>query len=222
MATELKTTWLDACLEDFEYELDIAQSFAAGWSAHDRHDDSQYSYPPAFYKWSSKHDEALTTALTFLRPTEANTLRDLNAEIVYRRANVISALVPYGPGQTATPEEEQTMTDAARELVSAIGKLLAKLRKIRRGVTTRRRTKHIPYDVALTILERLNVPKDRKTLHRWMKGEHTPEDFTPETMRTVQGFTEWATVFAYRDQSKINTRNGLHLDNPRQPRRNLR
>ena len=79
---------------------------------------------------------------------------------------------------------------------------------------TRKRIKHIPYKQALAILKRLNCPKDRKTLLRWMKGENTPDDFTPETMATVQSFTAWATIYANREQSKINTNNTLRIDNP--------
>lgn len=79
---------------------------------------------------------------------------------------------------------------------------------------TRNRIKHIPYKQALAILERLNCPKDRKTLLRWMKGENTPDGFTPETMATVQSFTAWATIYANREQSKINTNNTLRIDNP--------
>lgn len=78
----------------------------------------------------------------------------------------------------------------------------------------RKRTKHIPYKTALAILEKLNCPKDRKTLQRWIKGENTPDDFTPETMATVQAFTAWATIYANREQSKINTNNALRIDNP--------
>ena len=79
---------------------------------------------------------------------------------------------------------------------------------------TRKRTKHIPYKTALAILEKLNCPKDRKTLQRWIKGENTPDDFTPETMATVQAFAAWARIYANREQSKINTNNTLRIDNP--------
>lgn len=79
---------------------------------------------------------------------------------------------------------------------------------------TRKRIKHIPYKQALAILEKLNCPKDRRTLQRWMKGENTPDDFTPETMTTVQFFAAWATIYANREQSKINTNNTLRIDNP--------
>ena len=79
---------------------------------------------------------------------------------------------------------------------------------------TRKRIKHIPYKQALAILERLNCPKDRKTLLRWMKGENTPDGFTPETMATVPFFTAWAKIYANREQSKINTNNTLRIDNP--------
>lgn len=78
----------------------------------------------------------------------------------------------------------------------------------------RKRIKHIPYKEALAILERLNCPKDRKTLQRWMSGQNTPEDFTPECMVTVQAFAAWARIYANREQAKINTNNALRIDNP--------
>lgn len=78
----------------------------------------------------------------------------------------------------------------------------------------RKRIKHIPYKQALAILERLNCPKDRKTLQRWIKGENTPNDFTPEKMSTVEAFSSWATIYANREQSKVNTNNALRIDNP--------
>ena len=79
---------------------------------------------------------------------------------------------------------------------------------------TRNRIRHIPYKQALAILERLNCPKDRKTLQRWIKGENTPNDFTPEKMSTVEAFSSWATIYANREQSKVNTNNALRIDNP--------
>lgn len=79
----------------------------------------------------------------------------------------------------------------------------------------RKRTKHIPYKQALAILERLNCPKSIKTLQRWAKGQNTPEDFTPEKMDSVEAFTAWATIYAHREQSKINTNNALRIDNPK-------
>lgn len=79
---------------------------------------------------------------------------------------------------------------------------------------SRKRTKHIPYKDALGILERLNCPKDRKTLKRWMDGLYTPEDFTPECMKTMQAFQAWATIYAHREQAKININNALRIDNP--------
>ena len=78
----------------------------------------------------------------------------------------------------------------------------------------RKRLRHIPYKVALAILERLNCPKDRKTLQRWINGQNTPEDFTPECVATVQAFSEWARIYANREQAKINTNNALRIDNP--------
>ncbi len=78
----------------------------------------------------------------------------------------------------------------------------------------RRNIKHIQYKVALAILERLNCPKDRKTLQRWINGQNTPEDFTPECMATVQAFSEWARIYTNREQAKINTNNALRIDNP--------
>lgn len=81
-----------------------------------------------------------------------------------------------------------------------------------------KRTKHIPYKQALEILKRLNVPKDRKTLQRWMKGTNTPEDFTPECMHSIQSFGEWATIYANREKSKINVNNALRIDNPKNDR----
>lgn len=78
----------------------------------------------------------------------------------------------------------------------------------------RKTIKHIPYKQAQAILEKLNCPKTWKTLQRWMKGENTPDDFTPERMATVEAFTAWATIHANREQSKINTNNALRIDNP--------
>ena len=78
----------------------------------------------------------------------------------------------------------------------------------------RKRLRHIPYKVALGILERLNCPKDRKTLQRWINGQNTPEDFTPECMATMQAFSEWSRIYANREQAKINTKNALRIDNP--------
>lgn len=78
----------------------------------------------------------------------------------------------------------------------------------------RKRTKHIPYKTASAILKKLNCPKDRKTLQRWMQGQNTPDDFTPECMATVQAFSEWAKIYAHREQAKINTNNALWIDNP--------
>ncbi len=72
----------------------------------------------------------------------------------------------------------------------------------------------ISYKQALAILERLDCPKDRKTLQRWLKGENTPQDFTPEKMQSIEAFTSWATIYAHREQSKINTNNALRIDNP--------
>ncbi len=82
------------------------------------------------------------------------------------------------------------------------------------GGIKRKRINHIPYNQALAILEKLNCPKNRKTLERWMKGKNTPDDFTPERMATVEAFTAWATIYARREQSKINTNNALRIDNP--------
>lgn len=79
---------------------------------------------------------------------------------------------------------------------------------------TRKRKKHIPYKQAIEILTKLNAPRDRKTLQRWMEGIGTPEDFTPECMHSVQYFSAWATIFAHREQAKINTNNALRIDNP--------
>ena len=78
----------------------------------------------------------------------------------------------------------------------------------------RRKIRHIHYKVALAILERLNCPRKRKELQRWMNGQNTPEDFTPECMATVQAFTAWAQIWANREQAKINTNNALRIDNP--------
>ena len=78
----------------------------------------------------------------------------------------------------------------------------------------RKRIKHIPYKQALAILEGLNCPKDRKTLLRWMKGENTPDNFTPEKMLTVEAFLSWATIYAHREQAKIDTNNALRINNP--------
>lgn len=74
--------------------------------------------------------------------------------------------------------------------------------------------KHIPYKQAVAILEKMNCPKDRKTLYRWMQGKNTPEDFTPEKMTTVEAFTNWASIYSNREQAKINTNNALRIDNP--------
>lgn len=82
----------------------------------------------------------------------------------------------------------------------------------------RKRAKHIPYKQALETLKRLNVPKDRKTLQRWMKGTNTPEDFTPECMHSIQSFGEWAKIYANREKSKINVNNALRIDNPKNDR----
>lgn len=78
----------------------------------------------------------------------------------------------------------------------------------------RKRSKHIAYNIAIAILERLNCPISRKTLQRWMNGENTPEGFTPETMKTVSYFSQWAKIYANLEQAKININNALRIDNP--------
>lgn len=82
----------------------------------------------------------------------------------------------------------------------------------------RKRSRHIPYKQALEILKKLNVPKNRKTLQRWMNGTNTPEDFTPECMHSIQSFGEWAKIYANREKSKINANNALRIDNPKNDR----
>lgn len=78
--------------------------------------------------------------------------------------------------------------------------------------------KHIKFEDAAAILSHLNVPKSERTLKRWMHGENAPDGFTPECMHSVQSFTEWAKIYANREQSKINVHNALYIDNPKNDR----
>ena len=107
----------------------------------------------------------------------------------------------------ATQYGWQTIEDSANAFATFLDGLSIKKEH-------RRNIKHIPYKVALAILKKLNCPRDRKTIKRWLDGQNTPEGFTPECMATVQAFLAWATTFAHREQAKINTNNALRIDNP--------
>ena len=132
---------------------------------------------------------------------------DPDAQVYYIRAAQNRAIVQAADEANRRKLMAQEIAKAIQATQSGDGKTPA--------IPKRKRIKHIPYKQALAILEKLNCPKDRKTLQRWMNGQNTPEDFTPEKTDSVEAFTAWATIYAHREQSKINTNNALRIDNPK-------
>lgn len=79
----------------------------------------------------------------------------------------------------------------------------------------RKKRRAVSMKQAVATLARLNCPRDRRTISRWRNGENAPDGFRPELLENYDHFLAWAKIYANREQAKINTNNGLRIDNPK-------
>lgn len=144
--------------------------------------------------------DAFTSALILDRDATA----ELNGEVI-----------DVKPDETKMPLEKSVLMLILNRVNSLVAGQEEIKDEIRNAKPKTNRRREVSIENACEILERLNCPKCGKTIQRWLRGQHTPEGFTPEKMQSVEAFTAWATIYAHREQSKINTDNALRIDNPK-------
>jgi len=124
------------------------------------------------------------------------------------------------PTKTTVPISDAMLMQVWEEL-KRVGGIVADIYKDMPKQPTPRRDDYVVSQPQLSkILTNLRVPITVRQIQNWElslrsnyeKGTKPPEGYTLQTRMTLESATAWATTYAHREQSKINTKNALGED----------
>ena len=116
--------------------------------------------------------------------------------------DAIANSLPPAPGVTLERMEKRW-----DEMATALIKQAATLDRIDAN-TRPQRTPRGGYNVTQEEAARL-LARTVRTVKNWEAGKNTPEGYSRETRRTLETFTAWASSWAARQESKLNTKKAM-------------